>query len=76
MSCSYDFWLDAATKTLVEGQVLGTDIFDTTDIIADKLWDPSSRTIQVGDETFAMVPELGVSGGGFLTHDIVRSSEI
>jgi len=67
---SYEFWLDPKTKRLVTGQVPGGDIFDTTEIVRDKVCDASKQTIEVGGETFTALSDFGMGGSSSLVHDI------
>lgn len=75
---SYEFWLDAATKRLVNGQVPGANIFNTADIVPKQLHFAPSRTIDVDGETFTLAATLGMgmSSSGYMIHDITLGAEL
>jgi hypothetical protein len=67
---SYEFWVDSKSQQLVTGQVPGGDIFDLSDVLPDKLWDPSLQAIEVGGATFRLATDLGIGNSSHLVHEV------
>lgn len=67
---SYEFWVDTKSKQLVSGQVPGGDIFDLSDVLRDKLWDPSMQAVEVGGATFKLATDLGIGNSSHLVHGV------
>lgn len=73
---SYEFWVDSKGKRLVAGQVPGGDIFDLSDVVRDKTWEPSLKAIEVDGERFELASDLGIGNSSSLVHEILLDTPL